>query len=386
MSDIYTLQAPNRWADAPQSWSSTSIEEVTSCPLRWQLLNSEWGSHPRFPVRQHPAAVEGQIVHSALDDLAKACGRRGNPAIGSAPFQAALAEADFFRAFTRRVSEWNGQMANHPRPGPAFVLRCDPQELANRAIRLFREQYRPGTGVPAPAHPQGLVESAPSGPALVPLLRTRGSLQELRLTHPVEPFKGVIDRVVWADGTVEIVDFKTGAQKDSHRSQLQRYAVLWWRCTGKTPARITAQYLDGARSWDFAPGDLVGLEQRLVAEIKAASDSLLERPAKAHPGSGCGWCPVRARCGSGWAASFTSAGSEGVKDVEVTLTSAPGLHGFVGRGPAKGETAVVYEAPIAPLLPPVWVGQTVRLLDAVVRQKATEVEIKPWTEVYLCQT
>lgn len=42
---------------------------------------------------------------------------------------------------------------------------------------------------------------------------------------------------------------------------------------------------------------------------------------------------------------------------------------------------MVYETSNTVLVLPV--GQTVTLLDAVVRQQHAELEIKPWTEVYL---
>ena len=98
---FYELQAPTAWADPPSTWSSTSLDDVEACPRRWQLLRSRWGDFERFPVRPHPAAIEGQIVHEALDRLTRACGQRGNPAFGSAEFSAALTDADFFPGFAR---------------------------------------------------------------------------------------------------------------------------------------------------------------------------------------------------------------------------------------------------------------------------------------------
>jgi len=93
MSSLYELQAPTEWAAPPEVWSSSSLDEVGACPRRWQLLRSRWGDYQRFPVRPHPAAIEGQIVHDALDRLARACGERGNPAFGTPAFTEAAAEA-----------------------------------------------------------------------------------------------------------------------------------------------------------------------------------------------------------------------------------------------------------------------------------------------------
>ena len=57
---FYELQAPTAWADPPSTWSSTSLDDVEACPRRWQLLRSRWGDFERFPVRPHPAAIEGR--------------------------------------------------------------------------------------------------------------------------------------------------------------------------------------------------------------------------------------------------------------------------------------------------------------------------------------
>ena len=126
----------------PSTWSSTSLDEVDRCPRRWQLLRSRWGDFERFPVRPYPVAIEGQIVHEALDRLTRACGQRGNPAFGTAEFSAALSDTDFFPGFARAVTEWQDRLMAHPRPGPVFRLRASGEELANRAVRMFREQVQ----------------------------------------------------------------------------------------------------------------------------------------------------------------------------------------------------------------------------------------------------
>jgi len=239
--NFYALQEPTEWADPPLTWSSTTIDDVEACPRRWQLLRSRWGEHGRFPVRRSPAAIEGQIVHEALDSLTRACGQRGNPPFGSVEFAAALSDADFFPGFARAVAEWQQRFTSHPRPGPAFRLRASGEELANRAVRMFREQYRPDGRVASVA-----AERATEAPADVKsLLRRKRALSEVKLTHPALPFLGILDRIQHVSDGVEIVDFKTGKPSERHHRQLQRYALLWWHGTGDAPIRLSAQYLDG---------------------------------------------------------------------------------------------------------------------------------------------
>ena len=379
MSGFYELQAPTHWAAPPEPWSSTTLDDVETCPRRWQLLRSRWGDHERFPIRQHPAAIEGQIVHEALDRLARACGQRGNPGFGTPGFSEAATEADFFGGFAKAVVDWQERLAHHPRPGPPFRLRTSPLELVNRAVRLFKEQYQPGAGSPA-----GTTKGQSPGPVdLAALVHTKGALSEVRLRHPELPFVGVLDRVFCARDGVEVVDFKTGNASDAHREQLLRYAVLWWRTTDVAPARVTVQYLDGSQTWTVDTPTLVGLEERLAARIAALTDLLATHPAPAAPGTTCRWCSVRARCAQGWALGEEAARADGRGDAELIVASTPSEHGFLARGASGAEVAVVHEASVAGLVPAVGVGQVVRVVDGVRREKGKELELKAWTEVFV---
>lgn len=376
---FYELQAPTEWTDPPSAWSSTTIDEIEACPRRWQLLRSRWGEYDRFPARPSPAAIEGQIVHGALDRLTRACGQLGNPAFGSAKFAAALADAEFFPGFTRAVAAWQERLAAHPRAGPAFRLRASAEELANRAVRMFREQYKSeGQGT------SQVVERLMDARADVKsLLRQRRAVSEVKLTHPDLPFIGVLDRVHDSSQGIEIVDFKTGKPSERHRQQLQRYALLWWRTTGEAPVRITAQYLHGAESWPVTEEALRAVEADLAEWIPLLTSALRARPAAAKPGAGCHACPVRARCAVGWAVAEEAALVDGRGDAEVVVTANLGDHGFLARSRAGEEVAVVYEAAVAKLLPEHRDGQVLRILNGVWKEKRCQLEIKAWTEIFV---
>ena len=376
---FYELQAPTAWADPPSTWSSTSLDDVEACPRRWQLLRSRWGDFERFPVRPHPAAIEGQIVHEALDRLTRACGQRGNPAFGSAEFSAALTDADFFPGFARAVAEWQQRLTTHPRPGPAFRLRASGEELANRAVRMFREQYKLDGHLTSQA-----AERATDTPAdVTALLKQKRALSEVRLTHPKLPFLGILDRVQDTGEGVEVVDFKTGKPSDKHRKQLLRYALLWWRKTGDAPVRVSAQYLDGVESWPVTQGALEDVEADLVKKLPLLTDALGTHPAAAKPGTGCHTCAVRARCAAGWAVGEEAALVDGRGDAELVVQAKAGDHGFLALSRTGAEIAVVYEAPVAKLLPEHVEGQVLRVLDGVWKEKRTQLELKAWTEVFV---
>lgn len=376
---FYELQAPTAWAAPPTIWSSTTLDDVEACPRRWQLLRSRWGDHYRFPVRPSPAAIEGQIVHDALDRLTRACGQRGNPAFSSAEFAAALAESDFFPGFARAVADWQQRLAEHPRPGPAFRLRVNAEELVNRAVRMFREQYKSEGRPASPA-----AERALEAPADVSaLLRQKRALSEVKLTHPLLPFLGVLDRVQQVAGAVEIVDFKTGTPNEKHCRQLLRYALLFWRTTGDVPRRISAQYLDGAESWPVTQALLTEVEADLARKIPLFTDTLRAHPAVAKPGTVCHGCPVRARCEAGWTVGEEAALVDGRGDAELVVTARAQDHGFIASRRAGAEVAVVYETAVAKLLPKILDGRVLRVLDGAWKENRSQLEIKAWTEVFV---
>jgi hypothetical protein len=378
---FYELQTPSQWAEPPRIWSSTSIDEIEACPLRWQLLRSRWGEYERFPLRPSPAAIEGQIVHDALDRLTRLCGQRGNPPFGSAEFALAINEAEFFVGFVVAVEDWQEKLAAHPRPGPPFRLRTSPEELANRSVRMFREQYEPLSGMSASV-------CEPANSAMThfgDLLRSKGALSEVRLQHPDLAFLGILDRVQLCDDGVEVVDFKTGRPNEKHRLQLLRYALLWWRTTGEMPIRVSAQYLNGAEFWVVAEAELSALEVDLAATLPQLGDLLLSRPAVSKPSKSCRTCPVRARCDAGWATGQESGQIDGTGDAELVVSGIPSDHGFLSVSLAGADVAVVFEPGIAGLLPEQLMGRKVRILDGAWKEKRTQFEIRAWTEVFLVE-
>lgn len=381
MNTPYELVAPSRWAQPPKQFSFSSLQVIAACPRRWQLLHSEWGTHSRFPERAHPSAIEGQIVHEALDLLSRALGQVGRPPLGSAEFQSAAASCGFWGFFATQVDEWNSRATRHPRAGPGFVIRTPPRELANRAVRLFREQYRPGGGrIVHSARSDGLA----SGSVLA-RLRHDGALSEVRLEHPVLPLTGILDLVTLeGESGVSVVDFKTGAAKDSHRDQLLLYAMLWWRVTGLAPLRIEVQYLDDSWAEAVAKTELERVEKSVGKEIDRAVEAISRQPGPARPGLDCARCPVRARCEEGWLHAEPAAALTGrTADCEVTVASTPTPTGFTGHRRDRRELPVVYELAVGMTLPPLSVGSHLRLVDAVPKEDGKSLELRAWSECYL---
>lgn len=380
---LYDLKEPTSWARPPATYSFSSLQALRACPRRWQLLHSKWGSYASFPERPHPAAIEGQIVHEALDLLARELGRRRRPPIGSAEFSDAISACGFWGFFPSRVDDWNRRLAAHPRAGPGYVVRTAPRALANQAVRLFREQYQPGA---VESDVSRGAESNSAGASPLSILRARGSVSEVRLEHPGLPVVGVVDLVSLEDDlSTTILDFKTGSRKPDHERQVLLYALLWWRVTRDRPRKLVLQYLES--EWVVSPTeeDLVQTEELTTRQIRHASDALSARPAASEVGEHCTHCPVRARCDEGWSSSERASAKDGsakAVDIEVTVSSDPTPTGFAGSRPTGEEVAVVFEAAVGCSLPEIARGDRFRIVDAARRASASEVVLLPWTEMY----
>ena len=388
MSSPYELNAPTKWAVAPKRFSFSSLATIGSCPRRWQLRRSEWGKAAKFPERSYPATVEGTIVHDGISKLFRALGPRGSPPIGSEVFRAIADDCGFWRHFAEAVDECNAEQALHPRSGPGDFLRTPPRELANRAIQLFRQQYVPGVAKKEGSAPKSRVEAA-SGADVWSALQNNGALSELTIVHPNLPLTGDLDLVsVDSEGMVTITDFKTGKKKkEQHRSQLLLYSVLWWRKVGSPPNRIKAQYL--GESWEEAisPADCAAKEKVVAQEIADAGTALGVQPAPAITSDDCVHCAMRARCAEGW--SLVEAGRKLTTqsvDLEATISGLPMPNGFEAKRSDSSGLRVVFTEAVGHSLPKMERGQKFRLLCVYPRETkgdAIEVEIKPWSELYL---
>lgn len=192
--------------------------------------------------------------------------------------------------------------------------------------------------------------------------------------------QGVIDLV---EDAVQVVDFKTGKQKDAHELELQMYAVLCWRRTGVRPSRLAVQHLTQRREFEVREADLLAADAHLESSIADARRLLADTPAEARPGKECDYRAARAPCGAEWRAYQASLGrpTEGTTKVEVVVAAQPSLSGFLTEVGGR-EVDVVIDATVAQHLPEVGPGVSLRLLDVVGRDERKTFEIRPWTEVY----
>jgi hypothetical protein len=330
LADFFTVRTPVSWASCPTILSHSALSRIKLCPLRFQLERSEFPEIGRFPPRPNPAALEGAIVHECLESLFKAFSLAGLPQLGSDEALECSREVGLAALIQKKLEEVCQRFKRHPK-GIGFSARTSAHQLANRVIRLFRQQYAfinpiAGSRVSSTSSSKN---SVPDSSNLTGWLEVSGAITELALRHPQLPFEGIIDLVCRRNGETMIVDYKAGAQDPGHRLQILRYALLWWRCSGQLPARIEIQYVAEKKNEWVTEAVLLQTEKELQDEIEAASSALEYPPAKACLGDHCGYCDIRQFCDSFWAKNFSSLRSRsGYGDIELVVTGNLSDHGF----------------------------------------------------------
>ncbi len=111
--------------------------------------------------------------------------------------------------------------------------------------------------------------------------------------------KGRIDRVdACDDGTVEIIDYKTGAGKESltsdDKDQLMYYQIACQELFGEQPSKLTYYYLEDGNKMSFLGSD------KDIQKLKTKAVSMIEKIQKsdfsATPGWQCKYCDFRDIC------------------------------------------------------------------------------------------
>jgi DNA helicase-2/ATP-dependent DNA helicase PcrA len=256
--DSYVYSQVALWARAyhppapePLRLSASALDRYERCPMQY-LLSAGW--HIRG--KAHAALTFGSVMHTTLREMVSAW-QRGQ----------AMDMADVEIIYAR---EWSG----------AGFEDAYQEEEYRRAgleqLRTFHEKHR--------ASPPNVLELE------WPF--------ELALPHNVV-IKGRIDRIDrLSDGTVEIVDYKTGSVKkplDAKKSlQLSIYALAVKERLELEPSRLVFYNL-GINDATATTRDAKSLAQarQQVAEI---ADGIRAGEFPANPGYICGFCDYRLLC------------------------------------------------------------------------------------------
>jgi hypothetical protein len=145
-----------------------------------------------------------------------------------------------------------------------------------------------------------------SGGGIPRHVRDVGSHPEATLQADELRIWGRIDLLTVGSTQVDITDYKTGAEDESHLDQLRFYAVLWDRDSVSNPGRapvgtLTASYPSREVTID-APdtAQLQTLIDALKTRVASADDLASSDKPSAKPGDYCGFCSVRHLCSAYW--------------------------------------------------------------------------------------
>jgi len=261
-----SAKTANAVLKAPSRFSYTQLMAFETCPLQYKFAHLY-----KIPSLGSAAFSYGKSMHSAL-----AAFHAEVVAGKHVPTQDRLLEL----LEANWINEW-------------YTSRKHERDRHAAAREALERYYR--------AHTSG---GAASGRSLKPSLWI-----EQDFTLKVGPYRiiGRIDRAEeLPDGTVEIIDYKTGNLKDPDKlkksDQLAIYALAARQAFGKTATKLTWYYLDEGKTvtTERTPEQLAELETTLQEKIAA----LLASDYTPTPSFACKFCDFKNICEAGQASGF----------------------------------------------------------------------------------
>jgi hypothetical protein len=304
------------WPQTPPRWSYSSLKAVESCPSQWMLSRADypdiWDRHG-YPALPAVPAIFGNVVHGVVERLARELGAAGITSPDVSDVVGTLGSLGGWRKIVLdAIDRELARLGGNPRVSAERVDRLR-DELIRRApeaadqVKVF---LRRG-GFPSVAEidtglagdTSAVSRSAPRRPV------GSGAHAELEVVADALRLTGRIDLLVVRDAEVDIVDFKTGAEKDDHGDQVRLYALLWYLDAQVNPDRRLATDLQvvypASELAVTAPdsAELQSLEDAMVARVQAADTVTRLPPPTANPTEeNCQYCSVRHLCDDYWSA------------------------------------------------------------------------------------
>ena len=376
---LWTIRAPATWPQPPEEMTVSTLNEIEACPRRWALASGEYPelwTGRGYPPRVQLRSLAGSVVHLVLETLTRELVRAGCRSVRDETATQVMRElGGYTKVVHNCIDRVMALSARNPRASPLLdnavsSLRAQVQDLRLRAQTLLGfVRLDTVTG--------GVSGATVAGPRRA---LSSGAYPEVQLRARQIRWKGKADLLVLSAAECELVDFKTGAEDESHKFQLQVYALLWSRDvelnpTGRLASKLTLAYYGGALEVEVpSPARLLVLERDLVARRDAAQRAVAGRPPEARPTpDNCRYCGVRHLCDKYWTAetqrSFGSArrtDDTPFRDFELTITGRHGPSSWdaileVSRDVATGRRVVVRAARDGLA---VRSGQRIRILDA----------------------
>lgn len=357
----------------PALWSYSSLKAVVACPRRFVLERANYPglwARAGYPSLPSVPALFGIVVHGALEVVVRALADAG---VDSPQTEAATGVLRGLGGLTAVVER---ETSNQLTPLDGNIrLSQDRQRRIARDLEaripdararvqtyLCRTKFVPGPPRVAPAN------SAVHQPKRRLPLKD-GSHAEAELRDSDLRLHGRIHLLSIDGAHVDIVDYKTGVEAESHVDQLRLYTLLWTRDAELNPrglgvSSITAAYLDHVVTPPVpTTEDLNAFVEQLQVMISEADREVSGSSPTAKPSDEtCRFCIVRQLCSDYWSTVAPSLESVDVGDFFD-------LEGVIGEQNGPRSWWLLSETGNPELLlrssapnPPFGVGDRVRIL------------------------
>lgn len=378
--DAWHVVVPSQWAPVPRWMSFSTLMEIEACPRRWALRTAGYPTvweGSGYPPAPQIAAIEGVIVHAAIDLITNALAESGCASIRDArAIEVLRGMGGYTSIITAIVSKAVADYESNPRARAA--LESIQRKLTSRVPELRSRVQRQISRIDLTARRTAL-EYPPNKPAAetrFPL--SEGAYPEVNVRVPELQWHGVIDLLTISATCCEIRDFKTGSIKEQDRLQLRIYALLWARDrdlnpTGRLAGTLVISY-DDREVTALGPDheSLSLLEAEVRQRTTAALAATAAHPPAAKPSvDNCAHCYVRHLCDEYWQwlqcrEPTSTRPTTPFADIQVKITGRHGPSSWDGMmgshaEPTENQPVLLRTANTTLKLQP---GQRLRILNA----------------------
>jgi PD-(D/E)XK nuclease superfamily len=328
---LWKVRTPSKPTLGPEWMSYSFLTEAEKCPRAAFLKYSEYGQlwdRPGYPQRPNAAAVAGSVVHSAAETILRRLTADGVSTTRSTAAAQSMRRLGGFSAVLSSAFEKAVEKeADNPRfRNFELALRKQIEARMPRMREALQEILADRQLLSAPV-------SVPS-PSAAPSTKHQGrSLSlgthfEVDLRDKVLMWKGRVDMLNLSEEGCSIFDIKTGQPDDSHRLQLQIYALLWSADLDLNPDKTPITSLQIG----YGAG-VLAIDVPSQDESSALRADLLKRTLQTRQGlslpvvpakpclSNCGHCQVKLLCDAFWVSLLTMASpADRFRHIELILT------------------------------------------------------------------
>lgn len=380
MSKLWQVALPKQWPTLPSRMSFSRLVAIEQCPLRWALSAASYPSiwqGKGYPDKPRIAAMVGTIIHRSLERISRALLAHGCRSVAEPEAVDVLRQLGGYSRVIREVADEvlhgleSNPRANRMRDRLQRAVQSHNSSMRERVQTIIsRLELHPRDASQSP--------SASTDRSRSPL--TPGSYSEIELIAEDIGWVGIADVLNVTDTGCEIIDFKTGAHRSEHVTQLQVYALLWAFDSVQNPrqtpiTKLILSYPDG----DVvvpppSQSDINSLRQSLREQSENAVRAVQTHPPAACPGQDkCCFCDVRQLCDAYWqwlhrntCGQVGNLGQTG--DVEIHIERRQGPMSWIATAEASNmitreQQVVLLTRAEDPILRP---GDRLRIIDAVI--------------------